>query len=203
MLTERFGNALNYAFFVHRVHVRKGTSVPYIAHLMEVAAIVLTHGGDEDEAIGALLHDAAEDGGGRPRLEDITARFGDAVAAIVEGCTDTFDSPKPEWTPRKRAYVARLEHESRAVLLVSAADKLANARAVLTDFRALGDAVFSRFTGGKAGTLWYYRTLVDAYRARGSAAPAAIVDELDRSVTELERLACGVRDARHRLRDPT
>lgn len=188
MLTTRFADAVRYALAVHGEQRRKGTDVPYVGHLMEVAAIVLAHGGGEDEAIGALLHDAAEDGGGRPRLDDIRARFGSGVAAIVDGCTDTFDHPKPAWTPRKRAYIARIAGEPPPVLLVSAADKLANARAVLADHRAIGGAVFARFTGGKEGTLWYYRALVDAYRARGAAAPAALVDELDRVVSELEAM---------------
>jgi (p)ppGpp synthase/HD superfamily hydrolase len=183
---QRFEEALVYAARVHAGQKRKGTEVPYVSHLLMTAAIALEHGADEDEAIAALLHDAAEDQGGRPRLEDIRARFGDRVAAIVEACTDTFDSPKPPWRPRKEAYIARIAGETASARLVSASDKLANARSILLSMAMEGDAAFDRFTGRKAGTLWYYRALVDAFRAAG---PTPLVDELDRAVTELENSA--------------
>jgi (p)ppGpp synthase/HD superfamily hydrolase len=191
MLTARFDEAFRYAHDVHRVQPRKGLRIPYIAHLMDVAAIVLQYGGSEDEAIGALLHDAAEDHGGRERLADIRQRFGDVVAEIVEGCSDTFEVAKPAWIPRKRSYISHMTDPGTAprVLLVSAADKLANARAILADWRRHGDKVFERFTGRKHGTLWYYRGLVNAFRKRGEASIAHIVEELDRVVTELQRLA--------------
>ena len=131
MLTPRFDEALAYARMAHGFQKRKGSGIPYIAHLLEVSSLVLLHGGDEDEAIAGLLHDAPEDAGGRPRLEDIRATFGDRVAEIVDGCTDTYDQPKPAWRPRKEAYLVRIPDLSPSARLVSAADKYANARALL------------------------------------------------------------------------
>lgn len=191
MLTPRFDEGFRYAHDVHRAQRRKGSGAVYIAHLMDVAAIVLQYGGSEDEAIGALLHDAAEDHGGRERLADIRRRFGDVVGEIVEGCSDTLDSPKPAWVPRKRTYIAHVADPATTarVLLVSAADKLANVRAILAEWRRHGDDVFERFTGRKHGTLWYYRGLVNAFRRRAEVAIIPLVDELDRTVTELQRLA--------------
>jgi GTP pyrophosphokinase len=187
MLGKRFEEAFAYAVEVHRAQRRKGTEIPYVAHPMAVAAIALEHGASEDQAIAALLHDVVEDGGGEPRRAEIRARFGAAVADIVDGCTDTAEDPKPPWRPRKERYVAHLASAPPAVRLVSAADKLHNARALLADLRALGDALWSRFTGGKDGTLWYYRALVTAFRAHGDG--GRLVDELERVVGELEALA--------------
>ena len=183
---EKFEEALVYAACVHRDQTRKGTSVPYVTHLMAVAAIVGENGGTEDEVIAGLLHDAPEDAGGRQRLEDIRERFGDEVAEIVAGCTDTFENPKPAWRPRKEAYVAHVRRASSSVRLVSAADKLHNARSILADLRASGDDLWDRFTGGKEGTLWYYRALVDAF---GDDGGSAVVGELGRVVGEIEELA--------------
>jgi (p)ppGpp synthase/HD superfamily hydrolase len=183
---EKFEEALMYAARVHRDQTRKGTKIPYVTHLLAVAAIVGENGGTEDEVVAALLHDAPEDRGGEARLEDIRERFGDEVADIVAGNTDTFENPKPPWHERKEAYVVRVAHEPRSVRLVSAADKLHNARSVLADLRSLGDDLWARFNGGKEGTLWYYRALVEAF---GSAGSNPIVEELDRVVGELERLA--------------
>jgi (p)ppGpp synthase/HD superfamily hydrolase len=185
-LTSRFDQALQYAVHIHAGQRRKSTDVPYVAHLLGVASIALEHGANEDEAIGALLHDAGEDAGGQGRIDDIRIRFGAAVADIVAGCTDTVATPKPPWEARKKAYVAHLPKASASVRLVSAADKLHNARAILRDFRRVGDDVWSRFSGGKDGTLWYYRALVRAFRAAGSS---ELIDELDRVVTETEYLA--------------
>ncbi|MGO9270236.1 MAG: HD domain-containing protein [Terriglobia bacterium] len=184
---SRFGRALLYASELHAAQRRKGSDIPYLGHLLGVASIVLDYGGNEDEAIAALLHDAIEDQGGDATRQEIRRRFGDQVTEIVDGCTDADQVPKPPWGPRKRAYVARLRHEPKSVLMVSAADKLHNARAVLADYRVMGDSLWSRFTGGKEGTLWYYRELVKAYRE--AAAPAGLTEELDRVVSELERLA--------------
>ena len=183
---EKFGEALDYAVRVHRDQRRKGTQVPYITHLLAVAAIVGENGGTEDEVVAALLHDAPEDQGGRERLEDIRERFGDEVAGIVADCTDTYEDPKPPWRERKEEYVAHIYHAPESVRLVSAADKLHNARAILADLRVVGDELWQRFTGGKEGTLWNYRALVTAFRAVG---PNAVVEELDRVVSELEHLA--------------
>ena len=183
---NKFEEALPYAARLHRDQTRKGTDTPYVTHLLAVAAIVGENGGTEDETVAALLHDAPEDRGGRKRLEDIRDRFGDVVARIVDGCTDTYENPKPAWRPRKEAYVAHVAQAPPSVQLVSAADKLHNARSILADLRALGDDLWERFTGGKDGTLWYYRALVEAY-ARNGANP--VVEELDRVIREIEALA--------------
>jgi GTP pyrophosphokinase len=185
-LGPRFTEALPYAAELHRQQVRKGSGVPYVSHLLAVAGLVLEHGGNEDEAIAALLHDAVEDQGGAPRLQEIRQRFGDTVAAIVEGCTDTDETPKPPWRPRKEAYIAHLASASPSVRLVSAADKLHNARTILADHRRFGGSVWRRFSGGRDGTLWYYRSLVEAFRAHGMN---PLVEDLERVVGELERLA--------------
>jgi (p)ppGpp synthase/HD superfamily hydrolase len=184
--SDKFEEALLYAARLHKDQKRKGTDTPYVTHLLAVAAIVGENGGTEDEVVAALLHDAPEDQGGRERLEDIRARFGDEVAKIVAGCTDTYEEPKPAWRPRKEAYVARMTSAPASVRLVSSADKLHNARSILEDLRAVGDDLWDRFTGGKEGTLWYYRALVEAYATAG-ANPA--VEELERVVREIEALA--------------
>ena len=183
---EKFGEALSYAARVHRDQRRKGTQVPYVTHLLAVAAIVGENGGTENQVVAALLHDAPEDQGGEKRLEDIREKFGDEVADIVAGNTDTFEDPKPPWRERKERYVARIAHEPGSVRLVSAADKLHNARSMLADLRSLGDDLWQRFNGGKEGTLWYYRALVEAFEAAGSN---PVVEELDRVVAEMEHLS--------------
>jgi (p)ppGpp synthase/HD superfamily hydrolase len=185
-LTSRFEDALVFAAQLHARQKRKGTDIPYVAHLMSVASLVLENGADEDTAIAALLHDAIEDQGGARTREEIRRRFGDRVAAIVQGCTDAEVVPKPPWRARKEAYVAHIAHADAATRLVSAADKLHNARAILADYRALGEALWKRFNGGKEGTLWYYRALSNAFRQAGSS---PLTEELDRVVAEIERLA--------------
>ena len=184
--TEKFESALLYATQLHRYQERKGSGVPYVTHLLAVASIVGENGGTEDEVIAALLHDAPEDMGGEARLEDIRLRYGATVAGIVEGCTDTYEEPKPEWRPRKERYIAHVAEAPGPVRLVSAADKLHNARSILADLRALGEELWGRFTGGKDGTLWYYRSLVDAY---GKPGRSDLIDELGRVVREIETLA--------------
>jgi (p)ppGpp synthase/HD superfamily hydrolase len=188
VLTHRFVDALGYSAELHLRQRRKGKGQPYVGHLLGVAAIVIQHGGGEDEAIAALLHDAVEDQGGLPRLGEIREKFGERVAHIVDGCTDSYEvsGEKLEWGERKRAYIEKVAHESADVRLVSAADKLANARDILSDFREQGDAIFNRFKGRKQGTLWYYRTLVNVFREAGAT---PLIEELDRVVTELETLA--------------
>src|SRR5215204_2472242 len=181
---EKVERALVYASRLHRNQNRKGTRVPYITHLLAVAAIVGENGGTENEVVAALLHDAPEDQGGEATLEDIRARFGDEVAEIVAGCTDTYEDPKPPWRERKERYVSHLADASDSVRVVSSADKLHNARTVLSDYRALGEVLWDRFNGGREGTLWYYRAIVDALRNEDP-----VVEDLDRVVTELERLA--------------
>ncbi len=184
-LTARFEEALVYATRLHAGQMRKGTTIPYISHLLAVAGIVLENGGNEDEAIAALLHDAIEDQGGAATREEILRRFGHTVVEIVDGCTDAEVMPKPPWKPRKEAYIARMRHASASVRLVSVADKLHNTRSILADYRVLGDVLWNRFTGGKEGTLWYYRSIVVAYREAGTS---PLVEELARVVAELEAL---------------
>jgi (p)ppGpp synthase/HD superfamily hydrolase len=185
-LSTRFREALTWAAELHATQVRKSTSVPYVSHLLAVAALALEHGADEDEAIAALLHDAPEDQGGQAILDEIRRRFGPRVMGIVEGCTDTLASCKPPWRARKEAYVAHAARADASTALVCACDKLHNARCTLADVRVAGDAAFEKFSGGKAGTLWYYRALASALRGK---APAALAGELDRVVSELERMA--------------
>jgi (p)ppGpp synthase/HD superfamily hydrolase len=191
-LGPRFEEALAFANRLHATQKKKGTEVPYMAHLLGVTSIVLTAGADEDLAIAALLHDGPEDQGGRPLLRKIERKFGKRVAVIVDACTDTYDEPKPAWRPRKEKYIAGIGKRAAEARLVSAADKLHNCRQILEDHRQIGDAVFDRFTGKKEGTLWYYRALVEAYRHAGTN---VIVEELDRVVTELERRARGAHPA--------
>lgn len=191
-LTRRFDLALHFASGLHHPQFRKKTAVPYIAHLMSVAALVLEAGGDEDQAIAALLHDAMEDQGGPPTLATIRKLFGDRVADTVRECSDSESedpTKKKPWHERKRLYLEHLPHASKDALLVSLADKLHNARAVLQDYRAHGDELWSRFNkeATKQDHLAYYRALVTAFRM--TAAPPAMVEELDRVVTELERMA--------------
>ena len=194
MLTERFTFALHYATHVHATQKRKATEVPYISHLLGVASLVLEHGGNEDEAIGALLHDAMED---QNVTEDELVRlFGATVAAIVVGCTDgvpdSETGEKPPWRQRKEKYVAHLSDVKPNVLLVSAADKLYNARAILADYRTHNESLWNRFSGGRE-SLWYYRALADQFLqlTEENAAPGlrALAAELDRTVQDLERLA--------------
>jgi GTP pyrophosphokinase len=187
-LSRKFEEALVYASVVHGGQTRKATGIPYIAHLLGVASIAFEYGADEDEGIGALLHDAAEDAGGAARMEDIRVRFGEKVATIVEGCTDTLETPKPPWRERKEKYLAHLKETDASTQLVSAADKLFNTRTILRELRQRGDAVWARFSGGKKDRLWYYRALVTAFRQHGDH--NGLINELDRVVNEIEKLAC-------------
>jgi (p)ppGpp synthase/HD superfamily hydrolase len=186
-VSERFERAMVLAARLHRDQRRKGSGVPYVSHLLAVCALTLEYGGDEDEAIAALLHDAIEDQGGAVARAEILREFGPRVTEIVDGCTDTDQSPKPAWRPRKEAYIRHVAEASASVRLVSACDKLHNARSLVMDYRVMGEALWDRFTGRREGTLWYYRAMVNAFRAAGSS---ELVEELDRVVTELERLAC-------------
>ncbi len=188
-LTKRFERALTYAARVHARQTRKGKPTPYISHLLGVTSIVLDHGGDEDQAIAALLHDAAEDQGGRPRLADIHRKFGARVARIVDGCTDTYEDPKPPWLVRKKSYLKHLRHATADVRLVSAADKLHNAREILADVRSSPrSTVWHRFRGGRQGTVWYYRALAREFRARG---PKTLAAEMSRTIADLSSRARG------------
>ncbi len=185
-LSPKFEEALVYATRVHGGQLRKKTKIPYIGHLLGVAAIAMEYGANEMEAIGALLHDAVEDCGGPQRQREIEEKFGREVGAIVAGCTDSDETPKPPWRERKEKYIAHLKTASASTRLVSASDKLHNALAIVHNLREDGEEVWERFKSGKAGALWYYRSLVSAFREHGES---ALLDELDRVVTEMERLA--------------
>jgi (p)ppGpp synthase/HD superfamily hydrolase len=173
VLTDRFDRALLYVTHAHGGQVRKGTSTPYVAHLLAVAATVLEYGGDEDLAIAALLHDSVEDQGGVARLNDIHNRFGEPVARIVEACSDSLANtakgePKADWLERKKAYIAKLRGADEDILWVSLADKVHNARTILRDLRKpdIGEKVWARFNVPKKQTLWYYRSLADVFCER-------------------------------------
>jgi (p)ppGpp synthase/HD superfamily hydrolase len=185
-LSEKFEEALIYATRVHGNQTRKKTGIPFVGHILGVTAIALEYGANETEAIGALLHDTVEDCGGAERLRDIREKFGDDVARIVDGCTDTYKTPKPPWMERKRAYIEHLKDSDSSTRLVSASDKLHNTRAILAELRRHGPKVFERFGGKKDGTLWYYRMLVTAFRQQRDHED--LIDELDRVVTEIEKL---------------
>ena len=195
MNSDRFSRAFQLACQWHELQSRKGTAIPYISHLLGVCSIVLEHGGSEDQAVAALLHDAVEDQGGWATFEVIKEEFGTEVARIVAGCTDSFEVCKPPWRERKEAYIQHLRSDSDdAIRLVSAADKLHNARSILMDYRQVGEQVWERFRGGrKKGTLWYYRTLAEAFEEQG---PASIAAELRAVVAELEELVSGNCDRR-------
>jgi len=183
-LSEKFEEALIYATQAHGDQVRKKTGIPFVAHILGVTAIALEYGANETEAIGALLHDTVEDCGGEERLRDIRERFGEGIAEIVDGCTDTYETPKPPWLERKRAYIEHLQDSDSSTRLVSASDKLHNTRAILAELRRHGLEVFERFGGKKEGTVWYYRSLVTAFRQHGDHSD--LIDELDRVVSEVE-----------------
>lgn len=184
-LGERFLQAFQFAAEKHAGQTRKASEIPYIAHLMGVASLVLEAGGDEDLAIAALLHDVVEDCGGAPMLDEVRRRFGLHVAKIVDGCTDTDQYPKPPWRERKEKYVRRLQNEDADTRLVSVADKLNNVRSILSDYRAIGESVWSRFNGGREGTLWYYRALLEEFLRE---TPNRITRDFELAVGELESL---------------
>ena len=190
VLTDRFNRALLYATHVHGGQVRKETSIPYVAHLLAVAATVLEYGGSEDMAIAALLHDAVEDQGGEPRLADIRNRFGDRVADIVRSCSDSVvntaaGQKKEAWRVRKLDYIEHLKTVDREMLLIALSDKVHNARSILRDLRKpeVGTAVFSRFNRPREDTLWYYRELANAFQ---KLLPGQLAEELMEIVIVLE-----------------
>jgi GTP pyrophosphokinase len=183
--------AFEFAVKMHAGQTRKASTIPYIAHLMGVASLVLEAGGDEDLAIAALLHDVVEDCGGAPMLKEVRRRFGARVAKVVDGCTDADTDPKPPWRERKENYIRHLRNADADIRLVSAADKLNNVRSILTDYREIGESVWSRFNGRRDGTLWYYRTLRDEFLRRKSN---RITRELELAVSDLESLAGSARE---------
>jgi (p)ppGpp synthase/HD superfamily hydrolase len=183
-LTSRFDDAVRYAREIHAGQTRKGTETPYLGHLIGVSSIVLDDGGTEDEAIAALLHDAAEDHGGRARLDDIRAHFGDTVAEIVADCTDSWETPKRAWIERKKAYAEHAHSLGPSSLRVSAADKVHNAYAILRDLRNSGEQVWERFNAGPDDVMDCYESLVRAFRKAGGG---RLVDELDRIIRGIRR----------------
>ena len=185
-LGPRFRRAFLFAAEKHKGQTRKASTIPYIAHLMGVASLVLEAGGDEDLTIAALLHDVVEDCGGAPVLKEVRRRFGQRVAKVVDGCTDADMYPKPPWRERKEKYLRHLKTADADTRLVSAADKLNNVRSILSDYRAVGESVWSRFKGGREGTLWYYRTLLDTFLQHKRN---RITRDLELAVMELESLA--------------
>jgi GTP pyrophosphokinase len=184
-LGKRFEKALLFATRKHAGQARKKTSVPYVAHLMGVAGLVLEGGGNEDLAVAALLHDVVEDCGGKPMLKEIRRRFGKRVADVVDGCTDAYTLPKPPWKKRKQDYLKHLRKAGADVRLVSAADKLHNSRTILVDYLEEGESVWERFQGGREGTLWYYRAVTQELRR---AKRNRLVPILARTVSELDAI---------------
>jgi (p)ppGpp synthase/HD superfamily hydrolase len=191
ILTDRFDRALLYATHVHGGQVRKGTSTPYVAHLLAVSATVLEYGGDEDLAIAALLHDSVEDQGGMARLEDVRNRFGARVARVVEACSDSLADTgagerKAHWQERKDKYLAHLQIADEDILHVSLADKIHNARSILRDLRKpeIGEKIWSRFSQPKERTLWYYESLAEIFRKK---LPGQLAEELGEIVAVLKK----------------
>ena len=188
---ELLDRAYLYAAEAHRHDTRKGSGVPYLSHLLGVASLVLEHGGDEEQAAAALLHDVVEDHGGVARLDDVRREFGEGVAAIVADCSDslvdtTAGEEKEAWRPRKESYLAHLATVPTRSLLVTAADKLHNARSLVIDHRAVGPALWSRFNApDPESQLWYHRRVADVIAERLGG---PLADELVRTVGELERL---------------
>lgn len=194
-LTQRYGRAVELARQVHADDVRKGTTIPYLSHVLAVSSLVLEHHGTEDQAIAALLHDTAEDHGGVERINQIRAEFGEIVADIVEACSDSLvedPNDKAPWWNRKIGYLTRLGTEPPDVALVSAADKLHNARAILADYRAIGDELWKRFNAdaGRPGSLWYYTRLSEVLTERLSdSAAEPLAAEVVRTVDTIVNLA--------------
>jgi (p)ppGpp synthase/HD superfamily hydrolase len=185
-LGPRFVRAFEFAARKHSGQTRKATTIPYIAHVMGVASLVLEYGGDEDLAIAALLHDVVEDCGGAPVLKEVRRKFGPRVAKIVDGCTDSDTDPKPPWLERKQGYIRHLRNAGRETRLVSAADKLYNVRSIVAAYRQVGEKVWERFSGRRDGSLWYYRALLNEFSRRQ---PTPLINDLRLAVEELEALA--------------
>ncbi len=205
-LSPRFRDAVNRALYLHRRQRRKKTreerargevDVPYAAHLFAVCSLAMEHGADEDEAIAALLHDAAEDQGGEDLLTEIEEVYGERVARIIRGCSDSLagpDEPKVAWQERKDRFLAFVrEQADPSTLLVVACDKVHNARSVVTDLARSGPSIFDRFSSGQDGTLWYYRAVLEALRSRAADMSTdlqrLLLDDLERIVARMHRFA--------------
>lgn len=189
VLSERYFDAVKFAARIHADHTRKGTTLPYVCHLLAVSASILEAGGDEDQAIAGLLHDAAEDCGGEPCLEEIRQVFGVRVADIVLGCSDSLtDDPelKEDWKPRKQRHLNHLGTATADVAVVTAADKLHNVRAINVDVRIAGVSYLKRFSASPEDLVWYYETLAGILR--DLRAPLALVIPLREEVALLRSL---------------
>ena len=178
---SKFNDALSYTFNLHSKQNRKGTLIPYISHLMTVSSLVMEHGGDQDQAIAGLLHDAVEDQGGQKTLNEIRIIFGDNVANIVSDCTDTWEEPKPPWKSRKLEYLKSLSLKQNTSLLVSLADKTHNAESILFDKLEIGDEIWDRFTPPFEETKWYYRSLSDIFLNK---IPGKLSERLKRAIDQ-------------------
>lgn len=183
MLSPRYDEAFKFAHDLHRAQTRKGSSVPFISHLLAVSAIVIESGGDEDQAIGALLHDAAEKGDGKNTIADIKRQFGDSVAEIVSDCTDSLAEPKPGWRSRKEIYLAKLPATSPQSQLVSLADKIHNAEAIALDYQIYGDSIWLKYEDGADGVRWYYAALATRF---ARLMPGPLSDRLARAVAGIK-----------------
>src|SRR4051812_15762467 len=192
-LSERFDDALLYASRQHREQLRKGSRVPYMTHLMSVSALVLEHGGTEDQAIAALLHDAVEDapsGQGGAVITEIREKFGNAVADMVLACSDGLNDSgerRGTWQERKQAYVDGLPHKALDALLVTAADKTHNGLCIAADVRRYGPGFWSTFNAGPEELVWYYTSVRDVVAER--LPDTSIADSLDGAVADLELVA--------------
>lgn len=166
-LSEEFLEAFEFTFNLHKDQVRKGSEIPYMSHLMGVTALVLEDGGNETEAIAALLHDSVEDQGGLATLKIIQRKFGNGVAGLVEFCTDSMETPKPPWKDRKLAVINKVSSAGDSEYKIMLADKLHNLRTIKTIAETSGNDIWERFTGGHEGSLWYYRQLLSRFQLRG------------------------------------
>lgn len=191
LTSPRLAEAFAYAEKIHRGQTRRKTLAPALSHLMAVTSLVLENGGDEEEAMGALLHDGPEDCEGRETLAEIRGLFGDRVAEIVAGCTDSMEDPKPPWQERKSRYIEHLPTAGDSVLLVSLADKVHNVRSLVVEHRQVGDSLWDRFSASREQSLWYYESLLEVFRAADSSRCAVLVDEMARSLAELKGLIAG------------
>jgi (p)ppGpp synthase/HD superfamily hydrolase len=184
-LSARFDEALVLASDLHRRQTRKASGVPYMAHLLAVASLVLEEGGTEDMAIAALLHDAAEDQGGEETLAGIEAAFGAEVARWVRQASDTFELPKPAWEQRKKHHLEAIPKADREARLIMLADKVHNARSILADHARVGADVWARFSAPRERTMWYYQALLDAFDRKLSP---VLYDELAGCVKQMKEL---------------
>jgi GTP pyrophosphokinase len=184
MLGSRFTDALCLAAELHKSQCRKASGVPYVSHVLAVASLVIEFGGNEDEVIAALLHDAAEDCGGEQTLDRIRREFGENVAEIVLGCSDTTDTPKPPWRTRKEAYLRHLAAANASVQLVAIADKLHNLKTTIREYALQGDDFWLHFRSGRAGMLWYFEELIHIFR--DSSVPKLLFLELEQAWMDLK-----------------